>query len=158
MGETPLFHDLFLLCCFMLSDIFRLCSSDNWVPNLLSDIFWRVSCEMFLLLWSILISMHKDYFRHTILPRLRSYGLTSTTTSSAGKMRMWFWRSLPDKVHRTSWSPSTRILNKVPGRASTTTPLSSILSWRGSSTVDPDCELILFLFFAISFFFLFFIP
>jgi len=60
-------------------------------------------------------------------------------------------RIFPANVANTSAPVSSILtLNQVPGRDSSTTPTSSILSsLSGPALVDPCCELVLFLRFAI---------
>src|SRR5215207_572842 len=61
-------------------------------------------------------------------PRVRSYGLSSTRTRSPGSTRMRYRRILPARWARTSWPMSSFTRKFRLGRASMTSPSTSIFS------------------------------
>src|SRR6202162_3602717 len=63
-----------------------------------------------------------------IRPRVRSYGDSSTRTLSPGRIRMKFFRILPETCARTWCLFSSSTLNIALGRGSMTTAITSIAS------------------------------
>ena len=62
-------------------------------------------------------------------PFVKSYGLTSTSTSSPGVRRIRFLRSFPAKWHSKSCPLSSFTRNVVAGKASVITPFTTIKSF-----------------------------
>src|SRR5690606_540364 len=69
--------------------------------------------------------------RRIILPRVKSYGLSSTSTLSPGRILMKLILILPEICASTWCPPSTSTRNMALGSGSVTTPSTSMLSCFG---------------------------
>src|SRR5579872_713223 len=74
-------------------------------------------------------------YLYVIRPWLRSYGESSTSTRSPGKMRMKFMRILPETRASTRWPFCSSTRKKALGSGSTTTPSTSMASSLGDAVV-----------------------